>query len=251
MDLMDMFNEVLASDRRLSQEVYEQNEEKFQDKTLDISRISYYVNPIYAQGQISKPYIVSSQYQSRKKNPPKKSGYLEELKHLLALAEIRYLENATKLQSAILNSKTLYHLRLINYLKRVYPGIQNMQKMLLKIYLYKWRSKHKDLSKSLFSFENRKKFEVFQKFKLRSLLLLLEKIKKLNTLKAFISFKERGIINEFCVQYYGIESLSKKKLNKFLPPHSKEESNKVKMKKLGLSDKSPSRPIARIKSYFN
>jgi hypothetical protein len=250
MDLMDMFNEVLASDRRLSQEIYEQNEQKYQDKTLDISRMSYYVNPTYAKGQTSKPHIVSSRYQPRKKQPSKKSGYLEELKHLLALAEIRYLENSNKLQEAIVVNKKLYYLKLVNYLTKIYPVIKNMQKLLTKIYLYKWHSKCKepDFSYIRYKSDTRKKFEVYQKFKLRSLCLVLENIKKINTLKAFIAFRERGVINEFCVQYYGVESLAKKKLNKFMPPHVKEDSNKLKIRKLGLAE--PSRPVARIKSYF-
>lgn len=261
MDLMDIFNEVLTTDRRLSPEQHEKTEQtdrKNQDNTLDLSQINYFVNPVFASGQNSKPFIVSSQYKSRKKQPYKNSAYLDELKHLMALSEIRYIENVNKLKEAIKINKKLYFMKIINYIKRIYPALKKFRNLIIKIYLYKWHSKFNE--PDIYSMRYirapslKKKAEVYKNFKLRSLLLVLNQIKKVNTLKAFIIFRERGIMHEFVIQYYGVESIAKKKLNKFILPHKKEESARMKLKKLGIAEqpaKGEKRTLNRIKSYFN
>lgn len=257
MDLMDIFNEVLTTDRRLSPGLNEKKEEgmqKYEDNTLDISQINYFVNPVFASGKNSKPFIVSSEYKSRKKQSYKNSEYLDELKHLLALSEIRYIENVNKLKEAIVINKKLYYMKIINYIKRIYPALKKFRNLILKIYLYKWYSKFNEPEINSFRYlrkqREKKKAEVYKRFKLRSLILVIDQINKVNTLKAFIIFRERGIMHEFGIQYYGVESIAKKKLNKFVLPHKKEDSIKVKLKKLGVAVQPEKRTLNRIKSYF-
>jgi hypothetical protein len=226
MEAIDIFNDVLTTDRRQSQEVHVNKEGKEPDNTLNISRMSFFVNPTYSAGLDSKPYTVSSQYMKKKRRQGKKSDYVQELTHLLALAEIRYLGSVGKLKAAICANKKLYLMQLVNLIKKAYPVISKMQKLLKKIYLHRWVCRAKEMgAETGFS----------KTFKIWAFFMHWMKINKRNQLRALLTFKERGMIHDFAIQYYGIDSISKKKLSKFVPPHKKEEPNKHRLERLNIS----------------
>ncbi|OMJ65796.1 hypothetical protein SteCoe_37604 [Stentor coeruleus] len=226
METMDIFNDVLTTDRRQSQDIISGKPVIESDNALNFSKMSFFMNPTYSVAGDSKPYTVSSQYIQKKKAQQRKPSYIMELTELLALAEIRYLDNTNKLKEAIVSNRKFYTMRIVHFIRLVYPLIKRLQVLIAKTYWYKWISTHRE------SNLNR---PISKAFILWSFSLLWKKINKRNKMRALISFKERGIIYQFGIQYYGIDSISKKKLSKFLPPFKKEENNKTKLEKIASS----------------
>ena len=51
---------------------------------------------------------------------------------------------------------------------------------------------------------------------------------------------------EFGIQYYGIDSISNKKLSRYLPPFKIEEPNQKRLEKIAASDKSAKSSILQV-----
>ena len=137
MEMMDIFNDVLTTERRRSQEFGSEKSEIESDNALNFSKMSFYINPTYSAGQDAKPYTVSSKYIHKKKQRERKSTHSIELTELLALAEIRFLSNVEQLKQAIVVNKKIYLLRIVNFVIKITPIIEILQKMIKKTYWYK------------------------------------------------------------------------------------------------------------------
>ena len=221
--MMDIFNDVLTTERRLSHEKGFQKSENESDNTQNFSQMNFFVNPTYSAGKDAKPYTTSSKYIKKKRKRERKSAHATELTQLLALAEIRFLDSVNKIKEAIVMNKKIHLIRIISFIRSIYPIVKRVSTLVKKTYLYKWICIHRE------SNLNRKPSLAF---KLWSFTILWKKITKRNKIRALILFRERGIIYEFGIQYYGIDSISKKKLSRFVPPFRKEEANKLKLEKL-------------------
>lgn len=246
--MMDIFHDVLTSERRLSQELGYQKTEHDGETKLDISKMNFFVNPTYSAGNDAKPYTVSSKYIQKKSNRVRKSAHTSELTELLALSEIRFISNVNQIKQAIVMNRKIHLIRIIHFIRSIYPIVKRMAKLLKKTYYHKWVCVHRESN----PFRSPPKA-----FILWSFAIMWKKITKRNKLRALISFKERSIIHKFGIQYYGIDSISKKKLSKFVPPFRKEEPNKSKLDSLVLPGDSKSKSILQIlksskneKSYF-
>lgn len=223
MEMIDIFNDVLTTERRPSLEIGPNKSESEPNITLNFSKMSFYVNPTYFGGEEAKPYTVSSKYIPKKKHKRRKSAESAELTQLLALAEIRFLNNVNKIKEAITSNKKIHLMCIINFIKTIYPIIKRLKVLIKKTYWYKWICINRE------SNSNR---PASLAFKLWSFLTLWKKITKRNKMRTFIIFKERGIIYELGIQYYGIDSISRKKLSKYVPPFNKEHSNKARLEKI-------------------
>lgn len=111
---MDLFNDVLITARKTDEQILD-NAEESADKTLDFSRMSFFINPAFIDVQTSKPFTQSAQYITKKPKKPraKRNAKIFELQQLLALSEIRYFEETKKLQQAIAKGQYLQNLFLV------------------------------------------------------------------------------------------------------------------------------------------
>ena len=137
MEKMDIFNDVLTSERRPSQEVGYNKSENEPENALNFSRMSFYINPAYSASENAKPYTISSKYIQKKRNRTRKSSHCIELTQLLALSEIRFLDSVNKIKQAIIFNKKIHLIQIIHFIQSVYPIITRTQKMLKKKYWYK------------------------------------------------------------------------------------------------------------------
>ncbi|OMJ66117.1 hypothetical protein SteCoe_37152 [Stentor coeruleus] len=244
METIDIFNDVLTTDYRQSQDITVEKVGIDHENDLNNSRMSFFINPAYSASGDIKPYTISSNYMQKKKNHTTKSSYITELTELLAMAEIRYLDSTYKIKEAIILNRKIYTMRIVNFIIKIYPIIKHLQFLIFKTYWYKWISVHRE------SNPNRLKSNAFI---IWSFSLLWKKINKRILLKAFLLYKERGILYQFGIQYYGIDSISRQKLSKFIPPLIKEESNKNKLDKIvanrGIIGKSL-RDMKKNRYYF-
>lgn len=223
METIDIFNDVLTTDYRQSQDIAIEKVDVDHENDLNNSKMSFFINPAYSAAGDVKPYTISSHYMQKKKKNNNKPSYITELTELLAMAEIRYLDCTCKIKEAIILNRKLYTMRVVHFIIKIYPIIKRLKFLIFKTYWYKWISVHRE---SNFIRPKSKSFIIW------SFSLLWKKINKRILLKAFLLYKERGILYQFGIQYYGIDSFSRQKLSKFIPPLIKEESNKNKLDKI-------------------
>ncbi|CAG9328409.1 unnamed protein product [Blepharisma stoltei] len=224
---MDLFNDVLITARKTDEQVIDSSEPE-PDNTLDFSRMSFFINPAFNDGQMAKPYTHSAQYipKKLKKSRVKKNAKTFELQQLLAISEIRYFEDTKKLQQAIVRNKSLQTVFLVAFLYKVYPFIKRSVMMVRRVYWNRWKGINAELgTKPLPS-----------TFKLRGFLNLWRKIMKNQLLRSFVMFKERGILSELQLQYYGIDSKLRYKISRYVPPPKSLNTNLEKLESMKVID---------------
>lgn len=225
----EIFNDVLNTTQRSTAELAV---DSTPDATLDLVTISFFNNPAYSR---TKPPQSNATYGvPRAKKREKKRAEEFEVQQLLALAELRYLEDIQKLQSAITRSKRMQTMALVGTLATLRPHIHSSFSILQRTYLLKWRHRVREAVR---------RDPHVRVVKLTYSLALLGQVSQRLLQKSFCIFYERGLTSAVRRRLQPRAM----KLSKFVPPPAAVVSNRQLLASIGLNTSEVhSRKIERL-----
>mmetsp|Transcript_17429 Transcript_17429/g.31466 ORF Transcript_17429/g.31466 Transcript_17429/m.31466 type:complete len:276 (-) Transcript_17429:7861-8688(-) len=197
----------------------------YTEEDTDVVGLQIFSNPAYSQApQTDRIEIVGPQ--PKRKN--KKNTTAFDLKQLLALAELRYIEDTKLLLRGIAAGTKLQHLYMAMLLRLLYPRIKHSMRMLKMSHLYRWKCFAVDNQSTTISRARAKGTAV-------SLLRLAH---RRNLQKAFIMFRESCTSTAFIREIWGDRD---HKLARYIPP-PKAKVTTVDQIKLVFPEEQPKDP---------
>jgi hypothetical protein len=198
------------------------------DLSKDMMTIQFFRNPACNTHTLGKPLAQSAQIIKRapKRKNKSSAGQSEiPVKELLALAEVRYLEDVSKIQTAVKRNNIVQNIRVMMFLIKARPLVDLLVRMIQKHTFFKWKGlAHERSSKQI----------PCKSSKMISFFTLWIRIEKRKLMSAFVYFNERGMHVYMMKQCYVVEERYRNKMSLFVPPTPQIETNKDKLKKLGL-----------------
>jgi len=147
-----------------------------------------------------------------------------QVERLLALAELRYLEDVRKLQTAIGRNKRLWTVGLVGTVAKVRLRLTRCHPIVQRTFLLKWRDKVQELAGSK---EARARI-ISLAYSLRVLGQVTQRLVQ----RAFLIFQERGLTAALLRQVQPEHT----KLSKYVPPPADSVSNQQLLRSLGLGE---------------
>lgn len=187
------------------------------DLNGDLVAINFFHNPAYKRPKALDSALV---LQKPKKKERRKAEVFQ-VERLLALAELRYLEDIRKLQTAILHNKHLFLTGLVGTIALIRPHFLRCQSTLQRTYLLKWREKAQETREF--------KYNPTRTVQLAYNLATISHVTQRLIQRTFLIFKERGMTADLLRKIQP----KRTKLSKFVPPETEKVTNERILREIG------------------